>query len=205
MKHLLKVNLCLICAFSLVGFGYYLNEPNIVEEEKVENIELPFETTKTTVIEEKIEATLSEIKEYHTYCGTYTIKETVSEQRMIADIGIPGTTNTITIECEGIVKVFYHFDELQPTIDHESQRIYFAMPSYHVENYIDIDRLNINETNSIFNPIDSSQYINLLSSLQEKGLSKVEEDDIYTKANQALQDQMTYFMGLCCDYEVMFI
>lgn len=81
-------------------------EPIAPVEEKFD-LELPAEVEKRIVTVDEIEVALADISQFSTYCGEYTVSKSADYARYFLDnIAIPGTINTITIECSGIVKVW---------------------------------------------------------------------------------------------------
>lgn len=89
------------------GGGYWFciqkaAEPKIADdaEQKPESLD---EKEKRIVTVDEVKVKLDEIRELSTYSGTYSIKKGYDQSRYILDgIRIPGTTNNVTLECEGI-------------------------------------------------------------------------------------------------------
>ena len=69
------------------------------------DLKLPGETEKRVVTVEEIKTKLVEMDELSTYSGEYIVTYGKDETRhFFDDIAIPLTTNSIVINCEGIVK-----------------------------------------------------------------------------------------------------
>ena len=69
-------------------------------------MKLPGETEKRIVTIDEVETKLAEIGELSTYSGRYEVtKEADYSRYFLDDIKVPGTKNTVHLECEGIVKV----------------------------------------------------------------------------------------------------
>lgn len=76
-------------------------------------MKLPGEKEKSIVTLDEVRTKLVAIGELSTYSGQYTVKKGRDFFRnVLDDIRIPWTTNNVTIECEGIVKVGYDVSEI---------------------------------------------------------------------------------------------
>lgn len=197
--------------------GYYIGkvrnqraEPtatSIVRPNVTFDLKLPGEVEKRIVTKEEIQSKLVEIGELATYQGEYTISKAADYSRyFIDDILIPGTTKKISLECEGIVKVGYDVETIVPTIDNDSQKIYIALPEPKVlDNYIIWDTVKCDDTNNILNPLDFSQYQEMIAEIEEAGLQKVKDEGIYEKAQKSVQKIIVNFLSGFQDFEVVFL
>ena len=124
---------------------------------------------------------------------------------MLDKVPIPGTTNVIHIECQGIVKVGYNINEIGIRINNDSHVIYLSVPNATVlDNYLIWDTANVSEKNNILNPIDFSQYQELIDEIEEDGLRIATEEGIFKKAEDSLKQLITGFlMGI--EYEIDFL
>lgn len=169
--------LAVLLTLSLVfGAGYFVGsfpdeEAEIVEpinpaEEKFD-LELPAEVEKRIVTVEEVEVMLVDISQFSTYSGEYTTTKSAEYTRYFLDnIAVPGTTNTINLECKGIVKVGYDVEEITIEVDNDSKKIYISLPAPKVlDNYIIWDTVKCQEENNILNPIDFEQYQALISEI----------------------------------------
>ena len=129
------------------GAGYFVGSIPDEEAEVVEpvapveeefDLELPAEVEKRVVTAEEIEVVLVDISQFSTYSGEYTTTKSAEYTRyFIDDIPVPGTTNDIAIECQGIVKVGYDVENIAITVDNDSQKIYISLPAPRVlDNYV---------------------------------------------------------------------
>ena len=157
--------------------------------------------------EEEVSAQLVEIGELATYCAEYSVSRTEDCKRYILDdYVIPGTTNTITVRCKGIVKVGYSVEDIRPRVDNDSETIYISLPEPQVlDNYIIWDSVKCRESNNILNPIAFQQYQSLIADLEEAGLEEAEEGGIYTAAKQQVKVIVTNFLSGFDGYEVVFL
>lgn len=198
------------------GAGYYIGsspedkaeivEP-IVPTEPVFNLELPAEVEKRIVTVEEIEVVLVDISQFSTYSGEYTATKSAEYTRyFLDDIAVPGTTNTITIECSGIVKVGYEVEDIKIEVDNDSLKIYISLPEAQVlDNYVIWDTVRCKEENNILNPIDFEQYQGLIAEIESDGLGLAEADGIYKNAEANMQTVIRNFLSGFEDFEIVFL
>lgn len=213
--NVLSGTLAVLLTLAIVfGIGYYVGslpaeEPEIVEDlsDAEFDLKLPAEVEKRIVTAEEVNLQLTKLAELATYSGEYTVSKSAEYTRyFLEDIAIPGTTNSISIECNGIVKVGYDVAEIEPQIDNESQTIYIALPNPSVlDNYIVWDSVRCKETNNILNPIDFEQYQMLMTEIETLGLSKVEDDGIYLEAEAQIKMIIQNFLSGFEEYEAQTI
>lgn len=212
--------IAVILFFLAVGFcfGYGLRlylqtgQAEIVEKDNRGggnqfDLQLPGEVTKRIVTKEEIVNKLEPISELATYSSKYTISKTVDSTRNVIDnIPIPGTTNTISLECTGIVKVGYDITEINPTIDNKSQKIYIALPAPSLlDNYVIWDSVTYTESNSILNPIAFGQYKTLIEEIEQAGLEQAKKDGVYDDAEEHIKSLISIFLAGFEEYEIVFI
>ncbi len=210
LRDLTSVLMVLAVAF---GAGYYychLSDNNaaevVVEQETAEfDLEMPLEVEKRVVTVEEVEAKLLEIGELSTYAGEYTCTQCKEETRYcMENILIPGTKNVICITCDGIVKVGYNMSDIEVRVDDDI--IYVSIPKAKLnDNYVVWDSVKCSETNSILNPIEFSQYQEIVSEIEEMGLKQVTEQGIYVKAEENLKVLIDAFLSEFEDYEVVYL
>ena len=211
------VSLCFLISFITLLGGFcwgrisYAHD-SAVSEKTVSSsakgdLRLPGETEVSTLTIGEVDSKLLEIGELATYSAEYSVSESEEEVRNILDnIKIPGTKNSITIKCTGVIKVGYDISKLSPTVDNASKKIYIAIPSAQLlDNHIYWDSIECTEKNSIFNPINFSQYQKLVESIQQTGLKQAEHDGIYDAAGNNLKNIVTNFLSCFNDYTVVFI
>ena len=198
------------CAGYFVG-SYPDEEAEVVEpinptEEKF-NLELPAEVEKRIVTVEEVEVVLIDISQFSTYSGEYTTTKSAEYTRYFLDnIAVPGTTNTINLECKGVVKVGYDVEDITIEVDNDSQKIYISLPAPKVlDNYIIWDTVKCQEENNILNPIDFEQYQTLIAEIEEDGLALVEADGIYADAEENMMTIIRNFLSGFEDFEIIFL
>ena len=209
--------LAVLLTLALVfGAGYFVGsfadeEAEVVEpinptEEKFD-LELPAEVEKRIVTVEEVEVVLVEISQFSTYSGEYTTTKSAEYTRYFLDnIAVPGTTNTINLECKGIVKVGYDVEDITIEVDNESQKIYISLPAPKVlDNYVIWDTVKCREENNILNPIDFEQYQALIAEIEEDGLALVEADGIYADAEENMMTIIRNFLSGFEDFEIIFL
>lgn len=198
---------------AVFGIGYYCGtrgyEPKTESIEEADasgfDLKLPGEVEKRTVTKDEVESRIYEIGELSTYCGEYDISKSVDESRYFIDqIKVPGTKNTITIECTGNVKIGYDMSEIIVKVAEET--IYVSLPEARVtDNYIIWDSVMCVEENTILNPIEFSQYEELVNEMEAEGLTDVETKGIYDKADENLKKIIRVFLSEFDDYEIVFM
>lgn len=209
--------LAVLLTLSLVfGAGYFVGsfpdeEAEIVEpinpaEEKFD-LELPAEVEKRIVTVEEVEVMLVDISQFSTYSGEYTTTKSAEYTRYFLDnIAVPGTTNTINLECKGIVKVGYDVEEITIEVDNDSKKIYISLPAPKVlDNYIIWDTVKCQEENNILNPIDFEQYQALISEIEDDGLALVEADGIYADAEENMITIIRNCLSGFEDFKIIFL
>lgn len=209
--------LAVLLTLSLVfGAGYFVGsfpdeEAEIVEpinpaEEKFD-LELPAEVEKRIVTVEEVEVMLVDISQFSTYSGEYTTTKLAEYTRYFLDnIAVPGTTNTINLECKGIVKVGYDVEEITIEVDNDSKKIYISLPAPKVlDNYVIWDTVKCQEENNILNPIDFEQYQALISEIEDDGLALVEADGIYANAEENIITIIRNCLSGFEDFEIIFL
>ena len=156
---------------------------------------------------EEIEVVLVDISQFSTYSGEYTATKSAEYTRyFLDDIAVPGTTNTISIECSGIVKVGYEVEDIKIEVDNDSLKIYISLPEAQVlDNYVIWDTVRCKEENNILNPIDFEQYQGLIAEIESDGLGLAEADGIYENAEANMQTVIRNFLSGFEDFEIIFL
>lgn len=198
----------IVAATFFAGYFYAgLNdEPNeVVVREETTDLELPLEIERQVVTEEEIRTKLDEIGELSTYSGKYTYTLSKEETRyLLEDIPVLGSTNSISISCDGIVKIGYDISDIAIKVDGDT--IYVAIPEAQVnDNYVIWDSLICTESNNILNPIEFSQYQDMIAEIERKGMEDVISKGIYSKAENNLKKLISAFLSEFRDYEVVFL
>ena len=192
------------------GYWYCMQQESEVAEiveDTTLDLKLPGEVEKRIVTVNEIETRLVEIGELSTYSGEYSVTREADYSRyFIDDIEIPGTKNTVHLECEGIVKVGYDVNDVIINIDNDSYKIYIGLPEATMnDNYVIWDTVKCVETNNILNPIDFAQYQSLIDEIEADGLKQAEEQGVYLAAEENLKNIIVNFLSGFEDYEIVFM
>ena len=201
----------LIAALGFVGGYWYHSQKTEDEAEVIDDttpdVKLPGETEKRIVTIDEVETKLAEIGELSTYSGRYEVtKEADYSRYFLDDIKVPGTKNTVHLECEGIVKVGYNLEDIGVNIDNDSYTICISLPKATVnDNYVIWDTVKCVEDNNLLHPIEFDQYQTLIDEIEAEGLSQSEDKGIYTEAENHLKNIIINFLSGMDDYKVKFL
>lgn len=197
----------------IFGVGYFVGKQSVeaegvaVEEADEESfdLKLPGEVEKRVVTVEEVEAKLMEMAELTTYSGEYTVTKGKNGARyLLDDIKVIGTTNSVKITASGVVKVGYDINEIEVRVDDD--KIYIKLPEAKLnDNYVIWDTVSCSESNSIFNPIEFSQYEELIDEIEKEGLEQTESEGIYQKAEENVKQIMDGFLAEFKDYEIEYM
>lgn len=206
---ILLVELIIVLSSGFIGYKYC--EKKFIKDtyttEDTSDLKLPGEKEEVVVTQEEVTTKLVAIGELSTYSGNYHIK--LSEEftrKFLDDIEIWGTTNSISIECDGIIKVGYDINSINPVIDNKSKKIYIAIPEPQIlDNYIKWDSLICKEKNNILNPIDFKQYQDMVTQIENNGKDDALSKGIYEDANNNLKHIIRNFLGCFNEYEIVFM
>ncbi|HCA54696.1 MAG TPA: DUF4230 domain-containing protein [Ruminococcaceae bacterium] len=67
------------------------------------------------------------------------------------------------------------------------------------------DTVECTESNNILNPINFSQYQDLIQEIEEKGLEKVEDEGVRQEAEKNLKVLIEGFLSEFSDYEIIYM
>lgn len=212
LLHGLAVLVVLVLVFEAGSFYNQLFGTDATAE-AVENndedfdLQLPGEVEKRVVTVDEIEGKLEQLNEWSTYSGNYQITKSEDFTRyMLDDIAVPGTTNTVSIDCSVVVKVGFNADDINVRVDDESGRIYISMPDLTItDSYIIWDSVNCDEENNILNPIDFDEYQSMFEEIEAEGVSKAEEEGIYDEAMENAERLIEMSLAAFSEYEVVFL
>lgn len=166
---------------------------------------MPGESEKRVVTVEEVKSKLTEMAELTTYCGEYTVTLGKDETRyFLDDIKVLGTTNSITITASGMVKVGYDMDKIVVKVGDD--KIYIKLPEAQLnDNYVIWDTVSCSESNNILNPIEFSQYQEIVEEIEIKGLVDVESKGIYHSASENAKMVMDSFLAEFENYEIVYM
>jgi hypothetical protein len=215
IKNIISIGVAFFVLVSVFSFGQYIGinrlgaESEVVVESNDDSfdLELPGEVEKSIVTVEEVKAKLSEIGELSTYEGEYAVRKGKDYSRYI-DIGedfkIPFTTNSVEFSCKGIVKVGYDISDINIKVAEDI--IYISLPTPKItDNYIIWDSVECVEDNNIFNPIDFSQYQEVIDEIENEGLNNVTNEGIYENAEENIEKIIKNFLTEFSDYDIEFI
>ena len=212
MRNIRQCVMSILVIVTLVGAGIWIGVhiPNEAEPFEMSDsrfdLKLPGEVEKRIVTIGEIESKLVEASELCTYTDEYTVPISAAHPRyMLDNIPVPGTTNSISMECTGVVRVNYDVNDMIPTVDTESETIYISIPEpSSIDNLVDLDNVIVSENNNILNPIDFGQYHALINDAKTLGLTQAEEDGLYEAAEANVKAILeNYLAGF--EYDVKFI
>lgn len=110
------------------------------------------------------------------------------------NIKIFGTTNSIEIKASGVVKVGYDMSKMVINVDNDSSKIYIKLPEIQLnDNYVIWDTVTCSESNNILNPIEFSQYEEIVDEIEQMGLEDVESKGIYDNASENIKNIIKAF------------
>ncbi|MCD7884810.1 MAG: DUF4230 domain-containing protein [Lachnospiraceae bacterium] len=212
MLHGLAVLLVLVLVFEAGSFynrffGTDATAEAVENDDEDFDLQLPGEVEKHVVTVDEIKGKLEQLNEWSTYSGNYPITKSEDFTRyMLDDIAVPGTTNTVNIDCSVVVKVGFNADDINVQVDDESGRIYISMPELVItDSYIIWDSVNCDEENNILNPIDFGEYQSMFEEIEAEGVSKAEEEGIYDEAMENAERLIEMSLAAFSKYEVVFL
>ncbi len=171
------------------------------------DLRLPGEAEERVVTRSEVEVQLKKISQLAVYSGDYTVvKDTENTRDLLDRVPIFGTTNTIHLECTGVVKVGFALEEITPVVENGARKIYISLPEPAVlDNYVIWDGVVCREGNNPLNPIDFEQYQTLIDEAEQEGLAQVEEKGIYEEAEENAKAVIREFLSGFVGYEVVFL
>lgn len=207
MKTIGKALAVIIIVSLIVGgsIGFFVGA--YFEKIKVNDVPAP-ETVEEVVhiTKEDVKSELKSIEEISSYEGKYTVKKSVDESKYAFDYAVPGTKNTINIQCSGIVKMGYNFNDIGIKVDDISKKIYIRLPEVKVnDNYIDVDSIKCTEDNNILNKINFAQYKTLFIDIENLGLKDVESKNIREKAETNMKRLINSTLSKFDGYEIVYM
>lgn len=186
--------LAIVVVALLLGWNYY-------KEQSFKGI-LGHDTGLTdTVVMEKLQS----IGQLVTYSFEYSNVREIKDSRQLFGWNIPGTTHTIQLKYNGIIKVGYEVADIQVSVDNDTKTIYVTLPEPKVtDNYIDMDNLSYAEQNNIFNPISGDEITGELDSIKAEELERAENAGIYELAEGNAKAQISGLFEAFDGYSVKF-
>ncbi len=217
LKKILRFFITTICIVALIAIGFKAgcfytvfknnSKPTevVADSNKKNDLKLPFEKEKRVVTVDEVKSNLIKIGELSTYADEYTYSLGKDDTRFwLEKIPVIGSTNSITITCKGIVKVGYDISDIKVRVSDD--KIFISIPEAQLnDNYIIWDSMVCDEVNNILNPIEFSQYQDLINDIEQKGFNQAVEKGLYTKAEDNLKDLVNVFLSDFDDYEIVYM
>lgn len=102
------------------------------------------------------------------------------------------------------MKVGYELSEISVKVD--DNKIYISIPKAKLnDNYVIWDSIEYKEKNNINNPIEFSQYQEMVQKIEEKGLKEAENNGIYKAAEDNLKKLITEFLSGFVGYTIVYM
>lgn len=163
------------------------------------------ETAKVKITDIYISEKLEEISELTTYTFEYTNRKEITNTRELWGWEIPFTTNEVAITYNGRIKAGYEMDSIQIKADDDAQKIYVNLPQAEIfDNYIDLDSLEIEEKNNIFNPVHVDYATSYFQDIEDEELRKAEQSGLYERAEEQAKNIIRGIFSEFPEYEVIF-
>ena len=154
-----------------------------------------------SVVMEKLQS----IGQLVTYEYEYSNVREIKDSKQIFGWNIPGTTHTIQLKYNGIIKVGYEVADIQVSVDNDAKTIYVTLPEPKItDNYIDMDNLSYAEQNNIFNPISGDEITGELDNIKADALERAENAGIYELAEGNAKAQISSLFEAFDGYSVKF-
>ena len=154
-----------------------------------------------SVVMEKLQS----IGQLVTYSYEYSNVREIKDSKQIFGWNIPGTTHTIQLKYNGIIKVGYEVADIAVSVDNGIKTIYVTLPEPKItDNYIDMDNLSYAEQNNIFNPISGDEITGELDNIKADALERAENAGIYELAEGNAKSQISGLFEAFDGYSVKF-
>lgn len=212
-KHPKVSAICVIITFFVaIAISIYISykigihnaPPTTVYVPSDSSLSLPGEKIKRVVTKKEIDMKLAEIKELATYSGSYHVKWSEDFSRQLGNTVIPGTTNIITFECDGVIKVGYNLDNISFKIDEDKIELKLPKPEI-LDNYVIWDSVICDEKNNILHPINFDEYKIVLETIEQEGVKEAEKKKIYDLAEKNMKLLIKNALSVFSDYSVKFV
>lgn len=165
----------------------------------------PRETQWICVTREGVAAQIYKIDQLAIYCWEYQAEKSPGAPGMFWRVCSFPAHTIVTIRCTGMVKVGYDMEQIVPTVDNSSKPICISLPEAQVrKNYILWERVECEESNNIFNPLDFARYQEMIADLEAKGLQQVEKEGNYDAAKVQIKRPLQGFLSGSNSHEAVF-
>ena len=194
-----KYVICLIIVWLAYLGGRYLWNKYIVSDKHAiaESLSGYNHSISAVEIRHELEVIGELAQAKYSYWGLAFIKD----YRTVFGLDIPFTSHMIEISYSGVIKVGYIVDDIGIEVDDTT--IYITLPSPKVlDNYI--DTYTTDESNNIFNPIETNEVSQKLDEVKAAELEKC-RDDAYNKAEKEVKKTILGILQVFEDYKVKFV
>lgn len=136
----------------------------------------------------------------------YEDTRTIEDARELWGWTVPGTTNSVTINYCGVVKMGYDVSQIVPSVDPVEQIITVRLPEPVVkDNYIKLDGFTCTTSNNLLNPIELEDMATYFAQFEDEALAGAEYSGIYELAEEQMQLLVRNFLAVFPDYKVVFL
>ena len=148
-----------------------------------------FAAESSVLTDTELESRLEAIGELASYEYAYTgEREIRSTRKLLGMVNIPGTTHRIRMTYQGIIKTGCRVENISIHFNRQDNTIQVTFPKPHVlDHYIDMESLQIEQSNNILNPIGSDEITRDLEMVKAEELKKAEEKNIYVLAEENIR------------------
>ncbi|MCF0106560.1 MAG: DUF4230 domain-containing protein [Holdemanella sp.] len=193
--------IALLVAGGYVGWKYIPKSNNIVEAS--DGLIPPGKTTKAILVLNEIKSSIKELAEISTYEEEYSVKRAYEEPLWLFDeYAIPFTKNYLELDCNGIIKAGYNLEDIEMNV--KNGKICITLPEVKI-NSNELINCDFKEKNNTFNPINSTQYEELLAECKAMGLEEADKSKLYDKAEENAKKIIKDMVENISDYDVEFV
>lgn len=178
-----------------------------VVETAASDLRLPGETEKYVVTSDEILSAIHEIREFAACSGSYEVSRTSDVWRSLDSVALPGTRNTVSVNCQGVVKAGFDVDRIAVTVDPKSETVYICLPQPAVlDNYVIVDTVDVSgSVNNILHPLTFEQYRQVIVSVEAEGLAQVIQKGLFIRAEESFRHIVTQCLAGVTDYRIVFL
>lgn len=189
--------LAIVALFIILGW-------NIIREKAFDA--KGFISHDTGLTDKVVMTKLQEIGQLATYSYEYKGVREIKDSKQLFGWNIPGTTHTIHLSYDGIIKVGYEVSDIQVSVDNENKIINVRLPEPKVtDNSIALNADSYDQQNNILNPINGDEPIAELDTIKAEELEKAENAGIYELAKGNAKKLISGLLAGFDGYNVKFV
>ena len=165
---------------------------------------------ETTITAQDVEMALEPASELVTSVYRYKNAASVQAVKKLVDFDLPGTLSRAVFTYSGTVKMGFDLSDIAIEVDDATKTITITLPPFDIiSSEIDMDSFEfVLEDQSLFNPIDPSEYTGALSKLKQEANTQARNDeDFMRQAKLNAQTVLESFLrsaGIEEDYTIEF-